>query len=412
LISKKELDIDAVFSKEIYTRNDLKRLLDSLGGKEDEIEDLMASLDPFYSDCIKIETIKMYFSSEIINAKIGEFARPNYIISHINAKLSRSNKVELLRNLFSSDQQGTGKVSLLAFLQSFAKLSRTIDENLLKELFELLSDNKEHEEPSLDLSYFCKKLLTHSEQFELARVYNALGKIKNALRYRLKSLEDLFVNEEADFKGKAIQNLTIKVSDFMNKIRELDIVGLTPRDLSLIGSFLSTVDEDGNTCISLINLNAYFKKIELKYQFTELADYKIMVKELRKILLVKEEFTRKWAGVCHREIIGFAEMRVLLNYFNISEDVIDLILLKFVENDTSSVNFFNKIQAFVEMNSFLDDSKNLRASNVTAIAKKLFDEEKTNKLRNRNKQKGQEIASMISLISWRSTKQRSRFLRP
>jgi Ca2+-binding EF-hand superfamily protein len=162
----------------------------------------------------------------------------------------------------------------------------------------------------------------------------------------------------------------------MNKIRDLDIVGLTSRDLSLIGSFLSTVDEDGNTCISLINLNAYFKKIELKYQFTELADYKLMVKELRKILLVKEEFTRKWAGVCHREIIGFAEMRVLLNYFNVTEDVIDLILLKFVENDTSSVNFFNKINAFVEMNSFLDDSKNLRASNVTAIAQKLFEEEK------------------------------------
>jgi Ca2+-binding EF-hand superfamily protein len=193
MISKKELELDAVFSKEVYTRNDLKRLLDSLGGKEDEIEDLLAGLDPFYSDNVKLETIKMYFSSEIISAKIGEFARPNYIISHINAKLSRSNKVELLRNLFSSDPQGTGKVTPLAFLQSFAKLSRTIDENLLKELFELLSDSKEHEEPTLDLSYFCKKLLTHSEQFELARVYNALGKIKNALRYRLKSLEDLFM---------------------------------------------------------------------------------------------------------------------------------------------------------------------------------------------------------------------------
>jgi Ca2+-binding EF-hand superfamily protein len=376
MISKKELDLDALFNKEFYTRNEFKRILDRLGGKDDEVEDLLASLDPFYSDSIKLETIKMYFSSEIINAKIGEFARPNYIISHINAKLSRSNKVELLRNLFSSDPQGSGKVTMLAFLQSFAKLSRTIDENLLKELFELLSESRDHEDPLLDLSYFCKKLLTHSEQFELARVYNALGKIKNALRYRLKSLEDLFMNEEADFKGKSIQNLTIKVADFMSRIKDLDIVGLTPRDLSLIGSFLSTVDEDGTTCISLINLNAYFKKIELKYQFTELADYKLMVRELKKILLVKEEFARKWAGVCHREIIGFAEMRVLLNHFNVSEDVIDLVLLKFVENDTSSVNFFNKIQAFVEMNSFLDDSKNMKASNVTAIAKKLFDDEK------------------------------------
>lgn len=396
-ISKKEIDIAQFFPKVEYSRNELNRMLGQLGGKDDEIEELLISLDPFYSNIVKLETIKTFFSSEIINSKMNEFARPNYIITHINAKLSRSNKVELLRNLFSSDSQGTGKVSMLGFLQSFSKLSRTIDENMLKELFELLSDKEEDGEQSMELSYFCKKLLTHSEQFELARVYNALAKIKNALRFRLKTLEDLFVDEDADFKGKSIQNLTVKVGQFIDRIKELDIVGLTTRDLSLVGNFLSSVDEDGNTCISLINLNAYFKKIELKYQYTELSDYKLMVKELKKILGVKEEFRRKWSGVCHREMIGFGEMRILLNHFNINEDIIDLILLKFVESEISSVSFFNKIQAFIEMNSFLDDTSNLRASNVSAIASKLFQEEQ-NKLEEEKKEMERPRDTMDDLV--------------
>lgn len=372
-ISKKEIEIETFFTKEVYSRTDLKRMFEQFADQEEEVEELISELDPFYSNAIKVDTIKTYFSSEIINAKMAEFARPNVIISQINAKLSRSNKVELLRNLFSQDAQGIGKISLIGFLQAFSRLSRTIDENLLKELFKLMSE-REEDQDFLDLSYFCKKLLTHSEQFELARVYNTLAKIKNSLRYRLKSLEDLFIDEETELKGKSIQNLTIKVSQFMNKIRELDIIGLNNRDLNLIANFLSSIDEEGNACISLLNLNAYFKKIELKYQFANLSDYKALVKELKKIISNKEEFARKWTGLCNRELIGFGEMRILLNYFNISDDVLDMILLKFVEQETSAVSFFHKITAFLEMNSFLEDSNNLKASNASSIAARLFQE--------------------------------------
>ena len=152
----------------------------------------------------------------------------------------------------------------------------------------------------------------------------------------------------------------------------MDIVGLSNRDLTLISNFLSSIDEDGNTCISILNLNAYFKKIDLKYQYTELSDYKKLIKELKKILASKDEFVRKWTGVSNRELIGFGEMRVLLSTFNIEDDIVDLILLKFVDTSTSSVNFFNKISAFVDMNQYLDDSKNLKAINASSIASKIF----------------------------------------
>ena len=243
---------------------------------------------------------------------------------------------------------------------------------MLKELFTLLSESDDSGDAYIDLSYFCKKLLTHSEQFELARVYNALGKIKNSLRFRLKSVEDLFVDDQTEFKGKSMQNMTVRVSMFEEKIKDMDIVGLNNRDLTLISNFLSSIDEDGNTCISILNLNAYFKKIDLKYQYTELSDYKKLIKELKKILASKDEFVRKWTGVSNRELIGFGEMRVLLTTFNIEDDIVDLILLKFVDSSTSSVNFFNKVSAFVDMNQYLDDSKNLKAMNASSIASKIF----------------------------------------
>ena len=376
-ISKKEIDTDTFFTKEEYTRAELKKVLQEFSESDDEIEDLITDLDPFFSNNIKLDTLKVFFSTEIINAKINEFSRPTAIISQINAKLSRSNKVDLLRNLFSADGQGIGKVSMFGFLQAFSKLSRSIDENLLKELFILMSEEEEGIDPLLDLSYFCKKLLTHSEQFELSRVYNALAKIKNSLRFRLKSLEDLFVDEETDFKGKSTQNMTVSVHQFMRKVKDLEIVGLGNRELNLITNFLSTVDQDGNTCISLLNMSAYLKKIEIKYQFTNLADYKMLVKELKRICKIKDEFCRKWTGMCNRELIGYGEMRILLNHFNVQEETIDLILLKFMEQETSSSSFFNKVDAFISMNSFLEDSNNLKVQNAKVIANKLFqDQEK------------------------------------
>ena len=143
MISKKDIDLDTVFVKDSYTRAEVKRIfeqihtgiedgsrldskkmLDGLTNREDEIEELLTELDPFYANLIKLENLKNFFSSEIISSKINEFARPNSIIAQINAKLSRSNKVELLRNLFNADSLGLGRVKAFGFLQSFAKLSR------------------------------------------------------------------------------------------------------------------------------------------------------------------------------------------------------------------------------------------------------------------------------------------------
>ena len=143
MITKKDVDLDQIFVKDSYTRAEVKRifeqiqatleegsksdskqLLEGLTDREDEIEELLTELDPFYENLIRLDNLKNFFSSEIISSKINEFARPNSIIAQINAKLSRSNKVELLRNLFNADSQGLGRVRVFGFLQSFAKLSR------------------------------------------------------------------------------------------------------------------------------------------------------------------------------------------------------------------------------------------------------------------------------------------------
>ena len=68
-ISKKDIDIDTFFTKEIYTRAEIKRMLESYAENEDDIEELLTELDPFYSNNIKLEALKTYFSSEIIQCK-------------------------------------------------------------------------------------------------------------------------------------------------------------------------------------------------------------------------------------------------------------------------------------------------------------------------------------------------------
>jgi Ca2+-binding EF-hand superfamily protein len=374
-IISNELDIDLFFAKEVYSWNEMKKVLEPIAADDDQMEEFLTNLDPFYSNSIKLDAIKNFFSTEIIEAKIKDFARPSLIISQINAKLNKANKVELLRNLFMADSQGVGRINIVSFLSAFSSLSRQIDENLLKELYQLLAEKHENE-LLLDLSYFCKKLLSHTEQFELARVYNALSKIKNSLRFRLMTLEDIFIDGETEFKGRSVQNLVITVSQFKAKVKELDITGLTEKDMSLIGNFLCTLDNEGVSSISYLNLNSYFKKIDLKYQFINLADYKQLVKEIKKIIKNKEDFLRKWKAVCNRELVGYAEIRILLNYFAINEDTIDMILLKFVDTETSSVLFFNKISSFLEMNAFLDDTKNLKEENAKSLALKLLASQK------------------------------------
>ena len=215
------------------------------------------------------------------------------------------------------------------------------------------------DEKLLDLSIFCKKLLTHSEQFELTRVYNILAKIKNTLRFRMLGTEHLFLTDQEEFQGRTLQSLSISIPSFHRSIRELKIQGLQPRDVDILSYFLSTIDNEGGSCISYTTITSYFRKIDLKYQYFHLVDFKNIYEECQKILAKKEEFLRKWQKICKKELIGYSEMRVLLSYFEINEDVIDLLLLKFVEAETSSILFFNKIESFCKLNGFLNKKESL-----------------------------------------------------
>ncbi len=66
----------------------------------------------------------------------------------------------------------------------------------------------------MELSEFCKKLLTNNEQFELARVYNILGKLKNALRFRMLPIEHLFIEDEQELRGKSLKSMNIAIPAF------------------------------------------------------------------------------------------------------------------------------------------------------------------------------------------------------
>ena len=166
--------------------------------REQDFEEFFSIIDPFYTNQIRLASICDIFSGEIIDAKMKIFARPAIILSQLNAILTKNNKVDLLRNLFSNDVAAIGRVNKRQFLSSFQALSRKVDTVLVEELFELICESPAHErlnlalnnpssmehkfttsafnttrdqslddtskdEPYVELSEFCKKLLTNTE---------------------------------------------------------------------------------------------------------------------------------------------------------------------------------------------------------------------------------------------------------
>ena len=226
------------------------------------------------------------------------------------------------------------------------EINNKISNSVLNSTRDQSLDDIRQEEPYVELAEFCKKLLTNTEQFELARVYNILGKLKNALRFRMLPIEYLFIEDEQELRGKSIKSMNIAIPAFQRKVKDMKIQGMKSREIEVISYFLSSLDNEGSRCISFNTISSYFRRIDLRYQYHHLVDYKAIYGEIAKILSKKEEFQRKWKKICKKELIGFAEMRILLNYFGIDEDVIDLILLKFIDSETSNILFFNRIESF------------------------------------------------------------------
>lgn len=196
LVARNKIDLGSFFEKSHYSWIEMRKELAFLEVEAEQFEQFFAILDPFYSNVISVEAFKELFVSEIVEAGVKLFARPNFIFSKLNSSLTKSSKMKLLRNLFEADVEGEGRIGETEFRGAFAALNRGIDEMLIRELFEHLGETTYEGYSFISLSLFCKKLLTHSEQFELARVYNVLAKIKNALRFRMVGIEYLFMENE------------------------------------------------------------------------------------------------------------------------------------------------------------------------------------------------------------------------
>ena len=145
------------------------------------------------------------------------------------------------------------------------------------------------------------------------------------------------------------------------------------REIEIVSYFLSSLDSEGSRCVSFNTVSSYVRRIDLRYQYHHLLDFKAIYLEINRILENRQEFERKWKKVCKKELIGIAEMRVLLHFFGVDEDVTDLILLKFVEQETSTVLFFNRIESFYQMNRFLEQPKRIEISQLQHIGNALIE---------------------------------------
>lgn len=93
---------------------------------------------------------------------------------------------------------------------------------------------------------------------------------------------------------------------------------------------------------------------------------------MKKIKERHGEFIKVWYSLCNKELLGFSEMRSLFNKFNVSEDVLDLMLIKFVEKEIGHQKFFQKIDSFIEMNAFLENPEIIKGENASQLGDILF----------------------------------------
>jgi Ca2+-binding EF-hand superfamily protein len=182
----------------------------------------------------------------------------------------------------------------------------------------------------------------------------------------------MFYDDESQFKGKSLSSLACTIDFFKKKVAKLNIVGMGQREVEQMGAFLSTVDGEGRSCITYYTVQSYFRKVELRWQYLHLADYKQLLKEVRSIKEKQSDFIRGWHSMFSKELLNYSEMRALFNKFSVVETVIDLMLIKFAEKESSTAKFFQKVDAFIEMNYFLENPEILKDDDPLTLGDKLY----------------------------------------
>ncbi len=97
----------------------------------------------------------------------------------------------------------------------------------------------------LSIKYISRKFFTPNEKFELAKIYNILGKIKSALVDKGLKLSFFFLEINPETKRPtAVPCQIIDRNYFIEKVKELEVPNLSQKEIEYAATFLSQVSEE------------------------------------------------------------------------------------------------------------------------------------------------------------------------
>ena len=209
----------------------------------------------------------------------------------------------------------------------------------------------------MSINYFCKKIFSATENFEIMRMEYILGKLKSGLIFKRLNPQIIFLeyNPETKSYNKAPLQ-SIGKQAFITRINELNIAGLQESEVKRLAEFLALINPSTQQpYISANLLNHYFRKLELKYQYQSTSDIQRLCDAVNN-LLSREDEMRRIYNTTNKKTFNMPTLRWLLNEMKIDIDMVDELLVKFIDTDDIKFEVFvNKMRNFLESYAILSD---------------------------------------------------------
>lgn len=209
----------------------------------------------------------------------------------------------------------------------------------------------------MSINYFCKKIFSATENFEIMRMEYILGKLKSGLIFKRLNPQIIFLeyNPETKSYNKAPLQ-SIGKQAFITRINELNIAGLQESEVKRLAEFLALINPSTQQpYISANLLNHYFRKLELRYQYQSTSDIQRLCDAVNN-LLSREDEMRRIYNTTNKKTFNMPTLRWLLNEMKIDIDMVDELLVKFIDTDDIKFEVFvNKMRNFLESYAILSD---------------------------------------------------------
>lgn len=315
-------------------------------------------IDPYRMGSIPGEVLKVFFSDQLLEKGLKNHSKPQEIVVKLLKSMKKQQKILLMFFLSEEDYLQDGYLVFQGFYNALNKAGVSVDIKDAKILFESFSERfstNDHEKV-LNIAFFSKKFFSTADHFYLQQVYRALGKLKASLLAKGFPLDYFFRDFSKGFSELKIEDTAIKPlltkEELSERIKNTKII--TETGVNTLVDFLS-MGVNGHNAVSVEVFLHYIRKTQTKQVFSSLDDYKALSREAVYIVSKEKEIKELYKG----EKLGLSvgEIRYLLMKYDVPNEIIDEILMRFLENTSENTieTFFMHLKTLAE--HFTDQQK-------------------------------------------------------